>query len=65
MLIRHPHDLPPSDITDPAHYATRRKFIQTLLLAGGAGALGMAHGISSDSAPGVSLGKLQSSPLSL
>lgn len=65
MLIRHPHDIPPSDITDPAHYAARRKFIQTLLLAGGAGALGMAHGIPPDNAPGSSLGKLQNSPLSL
>lgn len=65
MLILRPHDIPPSDITDPALYATRRRFIQSMLLAGGAGALGMAHANPPASAAGASLGKLQSSPFSL
>lgn len=65
MLIRHPHDIPPSNITDPAVYASRRKFIHTMLLAGSAGALGVAHGQQAAGTPGASLGKLQSSPFSL
>ena len=65
MLIRRPTDIPPSSITDPGIYASRRDFIQSMLLAAGAGALGLPRSASAADAPGASLGKLLASPYSL
>ncbi|MDY0036007.1 MAG: protein-methionine-sulfoxide reductase catalytic subunit MsrP [Zoogloea oleivorans] len=61
MLIRHPADIPPSEITDSAVYLERRRFLAqagTLALAGALPA-GLAH------AAGQSLGPLIKSPLSI
>jgi len=65
MLIRRPHDIPPSSITSPDVYAGRRKFIQGMLLTTGAGSMAIANGAPGADAPGSPLGKLQSSPFSL
>lgn len=61
MLIRHPADILPSEITDSAVYLERRRFLAqagTLALAGALPA-GLAH------AAGQSLGPLIKSPLSI
>lgn len=65
MLIRRPNDIPASSITDPAVYAGRRTFIQGMLLAAGAGALGLPRNSAAGETPGISLGKLLASPYSL
>ena len=65
MLIRRPADIPPSEITEPATYASRRDFIRTLLVGAGTAGLGLAHGAEALERPGKSLGNLISSPFSL
>lgn len=65
MLIRRPLDIAPSDITPAAVYTGRRRFIQSALVAGATLPLAMAHGAPTNTASGISLGKLQSSPFSL
>jgi sulfoxide reductase catalytic subunit YedY len=65
MLIRRPNDIPPSSITDPTVYASRRAFIQGMLLATAGGALGLARSAAAAETPGASLGKLLASPYSL
>ena len=65
MLIRRPDDIPVSSITDPAVYASRRTFVQSMLLAAGAGALGLTRNAAAAEMPGAALGKLVASPHSL
>ena len=65
MLIRRPADIPPSEITEPATYTSRRDFIRTLLVGAGTAGLGLAHGAEALERPGKSLGNLISSPFSL
>jgi len=63
MLIRHPTDIRPSGITEPALYASRRSFIQGMLTMAAASSLGLQHSFAhADTAP---FGKLLASPLSL
>lgn len=63
MLIRHPTDIRPSEITEPALYASRRSFIQGMLTMAAASSLGLQHSFAhADTAP---FGKLLASPLSL
>ncbi len=63
MLIRHPTDIRPSEITEPALYASRRSFIQRMLTMAAASSLGLQHSFAhADTAP---FGKLLASPLSL
>ncbi len=49
MLIRHPPDIPPSDITPPEVYRERRRFIQGLGAAVAVTALGTAGHVSAGS----------------
>lgn len=65
MLIRRPNDIPPSSITAHAIYASRRHFIQGMLLAAGAGALVLPRSAEATETTGSSLGKLLTSPYSL
>lgn len=65
MLIRHPADIPPSEITEPAIYASRRDFIRTLLVGASTAGLGLTHGAEALERPGQSLGNLINSPFSL
>lgn len=63
MLIRHPTDIRPSEITEPALYASRRSFIQGMLTMAAASSLGLQHSFAhANTAP---FGKLLASPLSL
>ncbi|MEN9476800.1 MAG: hypothetical protein RLZZ300_941 [Pseudomonadota bacterium] len=63
MLIRHPTDIRPSEITEPALYASRRSFVQGMLTMAAASSLGLQHSFAhADTAP---FGKLLASPLSL
>jgi len=63
MLIRHPTDIRPSEITEPALYASRRSFIQGMLTMAAASSLGLQHSFAhAYTAP---FGKLLASPLSL
>lgn len=63
MLIRQPTDICPSEITEPALYASRRSFVQSMLTIAAASSLGLQHSFAhADTAP---LGKLLASPLSL
>ena len=63
MLIRHPTDTRPSEITEPALYATRRSFVQGMLTMAAASSLGLQHSFAhANTAP---FGKLLASPLSL
>lgn len=63
MLIRHPTDIRPSEITEPALYASRRSFIQGMLTMAAATSLGLQHSFAhANTAP---FGKLLASPLSL
>jgi len=63
MLIRQPTDIRPSEITEPALYASRRSFIQGMLTMAAASSLGLQHSFAhADTAP---FGKLLASPLSL
>jgi len=63
MLIRHPTDIRPSEITEPALYASRRSFVQGMLTVAAASSLGLQHSFAhADTAP---FGKLLASPLSL
>lgn len=63
MLIRHPTDIHPSEITEPALYASRRSFIQGMLTMAAASSLGLQHSFAhANTAP---FGKLLASPLSL
>jgi len=59
MLIRHPADILPSEITDPGLYAERRRFLQ----AAGAGlALSLAGGANAAAPHGEKLPNVQKSP---
>ncbi|HRF29570.1 MAG: protein-methionine-sulfoxide reductase catalytic subunit MsrP [Azonexus sp.] len=63
MLIRQPTDIRPSEITEPALYASRRSFVQGMLTMAAASSLGLQHSFAhADTAP---FGKLLASPLSL
>lgn len=63
MLIRHPTDIRPSEITEPALYASRRSFVQGMLTMAAASSLGLQHSFAhANTAP---FGKLLASPLSL
>ena len=63
MLIRQPTDIRPSEITEPALYASRRSFVQSMLTIAAASSLGLQHSFAhADTAP---FGKLLASPLSL
>lgn len=63
MLIRQPTDIRPSEITEPALYASRRSFIQGMLTMAAASSLGLQHSFAhANTAP---FGKLLASPLSL
>lgn len=63
MLIRQPTDICPSEITEPALYASRRSFIQGMLTMAAASSLGLQHSFAhANTAP---FGKLLASPLSL
>jgi sulfoxide reductase catalytic subunit YedY len=63
MLIRQPTDICPSEITEPALYASRRSFVQGMLTMAAASSLGLQHSFAhADTAP---FGKLLASPLSL
>lgn len=63
MLIRQPTDIRPSEIMEPALYASRRSFIQGMLTMAAASSLGLQHSFAhADTAP---FGKLLASPLSL
>ena len=63
MLIRQPTDIRPSEITEPALYASRRSLIQGMLTMAAASSLGLQHSFAhADTAP---FGKLLASPLSL
>ena len=63
MLIRQPTDIRPSEITEPAPYASRRSFVQGMLTMAAASSLGLQHSFAhADTAP---FGKLLASPLSL
>lgn len=63
MLIRQPTDIRPSEITEPALYASRRSFVQGMLIMAAASSLGLQHSFAhADTAP---FGKLLASPLSL
>ena len=63
MLIRHPQDIRPSEITDPEVYASRRSFVRSMLTMAAASSLGVAH--SSASADSAAFAKLLPSPHSL
>src|SRR5574343_175597 len=65
MLIRRPADLLPSEITAPATYASRREFIQMLLLGAGASGLGLVHAAETENRSGQAFGNLITSPYSL
>lgn len=63
MLIRQPTDIRPSEITEPALYASRRSFVQSMLTIAAASSLGLQHSFAhADTVP---FGKLLASPLSL
>lgn len=63
MLIRQPTDICPSEITEPALYASRRSFVQGMLTMAAASSLGLQHSFAhANTAP---FGKLLASPLSL
>ena len=63
MLIRQPTDIRPSEITEPALYASRRSFVQGMLTMAAASSLGLQHSFAhANTAP---FGKLLASPLSL
>lgn len=63
MLIRQPTDIRPSEITEPALYASRRSFVQGMLTMAAASSLGLQHSFAhADTAP---FGRLLASPLSL
>ena len=63
MLIRQPTDICPSEMTEPALYASRRSFVQGMLTMAAASSLGLQHSFAhADTAP---FGKLLASPLSL
>lgn len=63
MLIRQPTDIRPSEITEPALYASRRSFVQSMLTIAAASSLGLQHSFAhANTAP---FGKLLASPLSL
>lgn len=63
MLIRHPQDIRPSEITDPEVYASRRSFVRSMLTMAAASSLGVTH--SSASADSAAFAKLLPSPHSL
>lgn len=63
MLIRQPTDIRPSEITEPALYASRRSFVQGMLTMAAASSLGLQHSFAH--ADTASFGKLLASPLSL
>ena len=65
MLIRRPADLLPSEITAPATYASRREFIQMLLLGAGASGLGLVNAAETENRSGQAFGNLITSPYSL
>jgi len=65
MLIRRPPDVAPSEITEPALYAGRRKFIKAAGLGSVAGALGMsATPLLAQTTRGTRIEGVRKSPLS-
>ncbi|MCB1961089.1 MAG: twin-arginine translocation signal domain-containing protein, partial [Rhodocyclaceae bacterium] len=62
MLIKRPDDIRPSEITPPAVYADRRRFLQ--LTGAGAAALALGQPGALFAAPGGLPGPIAKSPLS-